>query len=64
MDGTLVDSLAGVTAAWEAILKEYPGQGLSVEEILSCGFFLVASFGAYNLVVCSISWDQNRRKPS
>lgn len=38
MDGTLVDSLAGVTAAWEAILKEYPGVSLSVEEILSSEF--------------------------
>ncbi|KAF9649351.1 phosphatase [Thelephora ganbajun] len=35
MDGTLVDSTAGVTAAWEAIVREYPGEGLSVEEILS-----------------------------
>jgi len=60
MDGTLVDSTAGVAAAWEATVKEYPGIGLSVEEILSCEFFFVASFGAYNLVICSISWYPDR----
>lgn len=36
MDGTLVDSTAGVTAAWDATVKKYPGKGLSVEEILKC----------------------------
>ena len=56
MDGTLVDSAAGVTAAWEAIVKEYPEKDLNVEEILSCESFFVTSFGAYNLVVRSISW--------
>jgi len=66
MDGTLVDSVAGVSAAWEAILKEYPGKGLRVEEILSCEFFFVASFtsSAYNCVVRSISWYPDCRKPS
>lgn len=39
MDGTLVDSVAGVTAAWEAVAKEYPGKDINVEEILSCEFF-------------------------
>lgn len=55
MDGTLVDTAAGVTAAWEATVKRYPEKNLNVEEILSCKFFPVASFGAYNPVVCSIS---------
>lgn len=36
MDGTLIDSTAGVAAAWEVTVKKYPGRGLSVEEILGC----------------------------
>ena len=44
MDGTLVDSTAGVTAAWEAILEEYPREDLTVEEILSCEPFFTKSF--------------------
>lgn len=44
MDGTLVDSTAGVTAAWEAILEEYPREDLTVEEILSCEPFFMKSF--------------------
>ena len=56
MDGTLVDSTAGVTAAWETIVREYPEKDLNVGEILSCESFFVASFGACNLVICSISW--------
>ena len=59
MDGTLVDSVAGVTAAWEALAKKYPG-GLNVEEILSCEFLIATYFDAYNLVVCSIPWYQDR----
>jgi beta-phosphoglucomutase-like phosphatase (HAD superfamily) len=48
MDGTLVDSVAGVTAAWELFARKYPGKDVNVEEILSCGFFLSFTFGAYN----------------
>lgn len=40
MDGTLVDSTAGVVAAWEAAVKKYPGSGLTAKEILSCTCFL------------------------
>jgi len=65
MDGTLVDSTAGVVAAWDVAVKKYPGSGLSTEEILSCKFFFVTSPGAYNnIVVCSVSWYQDRREPS
>ena len=64
MDGTLVDSTAGVVAAWEAAVKKYPGSGLTAEEILSCMFFFVASPDAYNVVLRSISWDQDHREPS
>ena len=34
MDGTLVDSTAGVVGAWEVFAQTYPG--IDVEEILSC----------------------------
>jgi beta-phosphoglucomutase-like phosphatase (HAD superfamily) len=34
MDGTLVDSTAGVVGAWSAFAKSYPG--INVEDILSC----------------------------
>ena len=37
MDGTLVDSMAGVTGAWELFATKYPG--LNVKEILGCAFF-------------------------
>jgi glycerol-1-phosphatase len=33
MDGTLVDSTAGVVGAWELFREKYPG--INVEEILS-----------------------------
>jgi hypothetical protein len=41
MDGTLVDSMAGVIGAWELFATKYPG--LNVQEILGCRyqFFLV-----------------------
>lgn len=43
MDGTLVDSTAGVVGAWSLFAKAYPG--IDVHEILSCedsfGFYLV-----------------------
>lgn len=50
MDGTLVDSVAGVTAAWEIFAKRYPDKDINVKDILSSAFCLVASFtfGAYN----------------
>jgi len=60
MDGTLVDSAAGVAAAWEAIAKEYPEKGIDVKDILSCESLIVTSFGAYNLVVFRVSWYQDR----
>ena len=62
MDGTLVNSVAGVTAAWEFFAKKYPDKNIDVKEILSCGlFFMVYStFGAYNLVVHSDSWYPDR----
>ena len=34
MDGTLVDSTAGVVGAWETFAETYPG--LDVENVLSC----------------------------
>jgi hypothetical protein len=34
MDGTLVDSTAGVVGAWTTFAKAYPG--IDVHEILSC----------------------------
>lgn len=34
MDGTLVDSTAGVVGAWEVFAESYPG--IKVDEILSC----------------------------
>lgn len=34
MDGTLVDSTAGVVGAWELFRETYPG--IDVESILSC----------------------------
>jgi len=64
MDGTLVDSVAGVTAAWEVTAKKYPGKDINVKEILSSRFSLVTSFSAYNPVIRSNSWYQDRRKPS
>jgi beta-phosphoglucomutase-like phosphatase (HAD superfamily) len=36
MDGTLVDSTAGVEGAWHAFSKTYPG--IDVKDILSCEF--------------------------
>jgi len=60
MDGTLVDSAAGVAAAWEVVAKEYPDKEINVEEILSCESLIVTSFGAYNLAVCRVSWNQDR----
>lgn len=33
MDGTLIDSTAGVVGAWETFAKSYPG--IDVQEILS-----------------------------
>lgn len=59
MDGTLIDSAGDLAAAWEAIAKDYPG-GLNVAEILSCEYS-VTYFDAYNVVVCSVSWNQDRR---
>jgi len=35
MDGTLVDSVAGVTAAWEVFAKKYPDKDINVRDILS-----------------------------
>lgn len=35
MDGTLVDSTAGVTAAWEFFAEKYPDKNIDVGEILS-----------------------------
>lgn len=34
MDGTLIDSLAGVIAAWELFATQYPG--IDVQEVLRC----------------------------
>ena len=64
MDGTLVDSVAGVTAAWEVIAKKYPDKDINIEKILSSRFSFVASFGAYDPIARSHSWCQDRRKPS
>ena len=36
MDGTLVDSTAGVVGAWQVFAETYPG--IDVDEILSCRF--------------------------
>ena len=36
MDGTLVDSLAGVTGAWELFATKY--DNLDVKEILGCAY--------------------------
>ena len=36
MDGTLLDSMAGVIGAWELFATKYPG--LDVKEILRCAF--------------------------
>lgn len=36
MDGTLVDSTAGVEGAWEEFAKMYPG--MDVKEILSSAY--------------------------
>lgn len=51
MDGTLVDSVAGVTAAWEIFAEKYPDKNIDVRDILSSGFSFVErfTFGAYNL---------------
>ena len=66
MDGTLVDSTAGVTAAWEALVKEYPGKGLNVEDILSCELFSwdLSLPAPYNHMTSSIPWHPDYRKPS
>ena len=58
MDGTLVNSLAGVTAAWEVFKRDYPDKALNVTEILSRGsyFMFRATFSAYNLVAHRNSW--------
>lgn len=37
MDGTLIDSTAGVIGAWKLFKEKYPG--LDVEQILSCESF-------------------------
>lgn len=43
MDGTLVDSTAGVVGAWNNLRKTYPH--LDVQDILSCeDLFLSLSF--------------------
>ena len=62
MDGTLVNSLAGVTAAWEVMAKKYLDKDINVKEILSCESFFMASFifSAYNPMVCSNSWHSDR----
>lgn len=36
MDGTLVDSTAGVQGAWETFAESYPG--IDLREILSCEY--------------------------
>lgn len=45
MDGTLVDSTAGVVGAWTAFAKTYPG--IDVHEILSCEGSFIFFNGAY-----------------
>ena len=60
MDGTLVDSTAGVAAAWEAVVKEYPDKDLRIDDILSCGLFFSWHLSADITVVYSISWHQDR----
>jgi len=42
MDGTLVDSTAGVVGAWNVFKETYPSIG-NVEDVLSCTFFLFLS---------------------
>lgn len=39
MDGTLVDSMAGVIGAWELFATKYPG--LNVQEILGCRYHFI-----------------------
>lgn len=41
MDGTLIDSTAGVIGAWNLFKEKYPG--LDVEQILSCEFIAFSS---------------------
>lgn len=62
MDGTLVNSLAGVTAAWEVFKRDYPDKALNVTEILSRGsyFMFRATLNAYNLVAHRNSWYPDR----
>lgn len=62
MDGTLVNSVAGVTAAWEVFAKKYPHRDIDVTYILSCGFFVTSPFtsSAYNIIVYSDSWNPDR----
>lgn len=47
MDGTLVDSMAGVQGAWELFATKY--SGLNLKEILSCGYFsgILLNFGDF-----------------
>ena len=40
MDGTLVNSVAGVAAAWEVFRMRYPDKGINVKDILNSGFFI------------------------
>ncbi|KAJ3576188.1 hypothetical protein NP233_g600 [Leucocoprinus birnbaumii] len=63
MDGTLVDSTAGVVGAWETFKESYPD--IDVSEILSCehwlSLYLVAKLPTSSATKSSIAWIGSSR---
>ena len=67
MDGTLIDSVAGVTGSWELFAKKYPDKNINVKEILSCGSFsryvsLLAHISLWFIASHGIRTAENLRK--